>query len=76
MAPFGSGTYFVHKDIAPGTWQSSGTGSCYSKRLSGFSGEFRDILANDYISGSTLVAISPGDTGFSSYGCGTWTRIK
>lgn len=76
MAPFGSGTYFVHKDVAPGTWQSSGTDTCYWERLSGFSGEFKDILTNDYGTGPTIVAISPGDTGFSSYGCGTWTRIK
>ncbi len=75
-APFGSGTYFVHKDIAPGTWQSSGSDTCYWERLSGFSGELKDILANDFVRGPTIVAISPGDTGFSSYGCGTWTRIQ
>jgi hypothetical protein len=75
-APFRDGTYFVHKDVAPGTWQSSSRGSCYWERLSGFSGEFRDIMANDYVSGPTLVGISPGDTGFHSRGCGTWTKLN
>jgi hypothetical protein len=75
-APFRDGTYFVHKDVAPGTWQSSSRGSCYWERLSGFSGEFRDIMANDYVTGPTLVGITPGDTGFHSRGCGTWTRIN
>ncbi len=74
--PFGPGMYFVGKDIAPGTWQSSGGDVCYWERLTGFSGEFRDIKANDLLSGSTIVDISAGDQGFYSHDCGVWTKLR
>lgn len=74
--PFGPGMYFVGKDIAPGTWQSSGDSVCYWERLSGFSGELRDIKANDILSDAAVVAIEAGDQGFYSHGCGTWTKIN
>jgi hypothetical protein len=75
-APFGDGTFLVNKDIAPGTWRSSGGSGCYWERLKGFSGDLGDIIANDNASGSTVVTIGPGDTGFSSARCGTWTKIS
>lgn len=74
--PFGDGMYFVGKDIAPGTWQSSGGDACYWERLTGFSGQFRDIKANDLLSGSTVVDIEAGDQGFYSHDCGTWTKVR
>lgn len=75
-APFGDGFYFVGKDVAPGTWQSSGGEVCYWATLSAFSGEFRDLHANDLLSGSAIVTLRPEDTGFQSSGCGTWTKIE
>jgi len=73
--PFGEGMYFVGKDVAPGTWQSNGGGVCYWARLSGFSGQLRDIKDNDLRAGPTVVTIEPGDQGFYSRRCGTWTRL-
>jgi hypothetical protein len=75
-APFSDGAFMVNMDIAPGTWRSSGNGGCYWERLRGFSGEFADIIANDNVSESTVVTISPEDAGFSSTRCGTWTKIQ
>ena len=75
-APFGDATLMVNTDISPGTWRSSGGGGCYWERLSGFSGEFKDIIANDNVAEPTVVTISPGDAGFSSTRCGTWTKIQ
>jgi hypothetical protein len=75
-APFGDGTFMVNTDIAPGTWRSSGSGDCYWERLKGFSGEMDDIIANDNVSEPTVVTISPGDAGFSSVRCDTWTKIQ
>ncbi len=76
-APFGDGFYFVGKDVAPGMWQSSGDdGTCYWATLSGFSGEFRDLHANDLLSGSTIVTLRAEDTGFQTQRCGTWTKIE
>lgn len=74
-APFGGGMYFVGKDIAPGTWQSSGGAGCYWERLTGFSGQLRDIKANDIVNGATVVEIEPGDQGFNSVRCGAWTKL-
>lgn len=75
-SPFGAGTFIVGVDIAAGTWQSSGTDSCYWQRTSGFSGDFGEILANDFSSGgASIVSINPSDKGFTSSGCGTWTKV-
>ena len=75
-APFVDGTYIVNKDIAPGRWRSSSSSGCYWERLSGFSGEFDDIIANQNATGNAIVEIGPGDAGFSSVRCGTWTKVN
>jgi hypothetical protein len=74
-APFGDGTFIVNKDIAPGTWRSSGDQACYWERLNDFSGELNAIIANDNTSDPTIVTIGSGDAGFSSKRCGTWTKV-
>lgn len=50
------------KDIAPGRYRF--TGSCYWARLSGFSGEMDDLIANGNEDGSFIVEIDPADAGF------------
>lgn len=75
-AQFGPGEYVVKAQVAPGTWQSSGSGNCYWERLKGFSGEFGDILANDNVTAPTIVTIKPTDVGFkATKGCGNWTKV-
>ena len=66
------GTWRVGIDIVPGLYRAADTQGCYWERLSGFSGGLGEILANDNAVGPALVAISPGDVGFSSRRCGTW----
>lgn len=75
-APFADGTYLVGVDIAPGTWRAPGGGDCYWQRLSGFGGTLDEIIANDDPNGSVIVTIAPGDTGFSSSGCGSWSKVQ
>ena len=76
-ADFGPGTYIVGTDIAPGTWGSSGGDLCYWERLRGFGGgTISDIIANDLSPTRAIVTISPGDTGFSSTGCGLWSKLN
>lgn len=74
--PFKEGTYFVNVDIAPGVWQSDGTGSCYWERLANFSGGLSGIIANEFTSGPTIVQIGAGDAGFKTNGCGTWRKAQ
>lgn len=74
---FDDGTHVVGEDIQPGTYRTHGDdGSsfgCYWARLSGFSGELDEIIANDNAQ-NTVVTIAETDKGFSSSGCGTWTK--
>jgi hypothetical protein len=74
-AAFSTGTFIVGVDIAPGTWRSNGTASCYWERERSFTGSLGDIIANDFTTGPTIVSISATDKGFkTNAGCGTWTK--
>ncbi len=71
---FGGGTKRVGVDIPAGTYRTRGAPSnCYWERLRGFSGQLKDIIANDFSSGYQVVTISPSDKGFNSSRCGTWS---
>ncbi|MCX5409304.1 hypothetical protein OHA37_36300 [Streptomyces sp. NBC_00335] len=76
----GDGTYVVGKDIRPGTYRTAGAEeddafpNCYWARLSGTSGELKEIIANDNSEGPTTVTISAADKAFKTTGCQTWKR--
>ena len=72
LTTFGDGDWMVGTQIAPGRYRNTGGGACYWERVSGWSGGFGDILANDNVDGSTIVDISGSDVGFSTARCGTW----
>jgi hypothetical protein len=74
-ASFGEGVYAVGSQIAPGRYvaNATGTSSCYWERTSGFSGASGEILANDIGSGQRIDDVKPGDVGFVTSGCGTWS---
>ncbi len=59
------GTYLVGRDISVGTYQGqAGEGvldSCYWERLSGLTGEFQDIIANDNATGQFYVKVLSTD---------------
>ena len=73
-APFGDGTYLVGVDVAPGTWRAPGGEFCTWQRLAGFSGDFGELIAIDIVTGPAIVSIAATDIGFSTTGCGSWTR--
>jgi hypothetical protein len=68
------GTYILGTDIDSGDWRSTGGDLCYWARLKDFSGELDGIIANDNVSGPTIVTIDDSDVGFTTRGCGAWTR--
>lgn len=73
-ASFGPGTHAVGTDIPPGTYRNSGSDGCYWARLSGFSGELKDIIANSFTNVRQIVTIAASDEGFeTTAGCGTWS---
>jgi len=58
------GTYIIGRDIQPGTYKGqAGTGldTCYWARLSGVSGEFVDLIANDNAEGQFYVEVDATD---------------
>jgi hypothetical protein len=60
------GTVKVGKDVKPGTYQTE-TPDCYWERLSGFSGETKDVLANGFTGANGgFVAIESSDLAFTS----------
>lgn len=72
---FDEGTVIVGHDIPDGTYQAPGGTSCYWERLSGFSGEFKDIIANDFDTTNPVVTIAATDAAFRSDNCGTWQPV-
>lgn len=72
---FGNGTHQVGTTLPAGTYRTrTDVAGCYWARLSGFSGQTSDILANNLSDYHQVVTIEPGDAGFESDGCGTWTN--
>lgn len=76
VTTFGPGTYQVGNEIPAGIYRNTGfTSGCYWERLSGFSGEFSDIIANEFSNTNQIVELKGSDAGFSADGdCGTWTN--
>ncbi len=71
---FADGTFLVGEDVAAGAYVSSGAGPCTWARLSGFGGTPDEVIATGGGPGSQEVTIRASDDGFSSVGCGGWTR--
>jgi hypothetical protein len=83
-APFGPGDYKVGYEIAPGRYRAAG-GSyeqpappsdpfplCGWARLSSFRGDHASVIEGG---GQPEMTIEPGDYGFRSQYCGTWTKV-
>ena len=71
---FGPGTYFIDMDVAPGVYRSSAAGQCSWARLGSFGGKAKDAIETGSAVGRQQVTIVATDAGFTSEGCGTWTR--
>jgi hypothetical protein len=71
---FGDGTHAVGTHIAPGRYRSNGTGTCYWARLSDFGHELNAIIANG--NNPSIVQIAQDDAGFTTFGCGMWSRLQ
>ena len=73
------GTYVVGSDIKPGTYRSERpqgglVTSCYWARLSGTSGEAKNIIAHNATNGQTTVTIAATDKVFTTTGCKAWKK--
>ena len=68
------GVWLVGKEITPGVYQASE--NCFWSRLSGFKAEVTDVITGGSVAAGSTVVIEPTDAGFSSLGCGGWTRVE
>ncbi len=74
-ASFGPGIHTVGEDIQAGIYFANHAEEfCYWERLSDFSGEAEDIIANQISDYRAIVEIQESDAGFSSERCGEWER--
>jgi hypothetical protein len=85
--PFGHGDYLVGYEVAPGTYASSSSGApypedaphCQWSRVRDFQdtspGSASIIASGGDGPAPLVVVIKPGDYGFTSTGCSTWTKI-
>lgn len=67
---FGDGQHHIRA----GSWRNVSNGDyCYWARLRGFSGETKDIIANNIATeGRSIVSTGANDVTFETYDCGTW----
>ncbi len=73
LSSFDDGTYAVGTQIQSGLYRTDGADGCYWERSSSLGWAGSSIIANDNATGPAIVAIAPGDAGFKTKGCGTWT---
>jgi hypothetical protein len=67
----GEGTYQIGVDVQPGTYYTSGDGSCYYAILN--STDTNDIATNDLGAGPKLATLNPGKW-FETSGCPDWVK--
>ncbi|MFE0516123.1 hypothetical protein [Streptomyces sp. NPDC058964] len=70
------GMFKVGTDIAPGTYRSTGNAddSCYWERAKDAEHGLNSIIANNNVTGTAVVTISPSDAYFKTTGCGNWKK--
>ncbi|MEW2510739.1 hypothetical protein [Streptomyces sp. NPDC046870] len=70
------GMFKVGTDIAPGTYRSTGNAddSCYWERTKDAGHGLDSIIANNNVTGTAVVTISPSDAYFKTNDCGTWKK--
>jgi hypothetical protein len=69
---FADGQYRVGPEVPTGTYFATTPLSCYWERTRDFSGDFSALIDNGLNGAATIL---PGDVGFSSSGCGIWTKV-
>ncbi len=75
-AGFGDGYWSVGDEVAAGLWRNDDSSQfCYWERLSGYSWELGDIIANEFSSSIQTVQVGAGDVAFHTDLCGNWTYL-
>lgn len=72
---FADGKWVVPTQVATGRWQAPGGAGCYWARLHDFAETVDSVIASQVKRGPVVVDVEPGDEGFESKRCGTWTPV-
>ncbi|MFI1106332.1 hypothetical protein [Streptomyces melanogenes] len=77
----GDGVFLIGRDIEPGTYRSEGPQGdpityCSWARLSGTSGEGKDLISANGSNGPETVTIAAIDKAFRSNGCKLWKKTN
>jgi len=67
----GDGVWVVGEDVVPGTYRAEGGSLCTWQRLSGFRPELSSVIT---MGGESRVTLEPGDAGFVTTDCGSWSK--
>ncbi|MEV6115762.1 hypothetical protein AB0L59_25455 [Streptomyces sp. NPDC052109] len=72
----GDGEYQVGSDVKPGTYRTRDNADdmCYWERAKDAEQGTDSIIANDNVTGTAVVTISPSDAYFKTTGCGAWKK--
>jgi len=71
----GTGVFLVGKEVAPGTYRTSGGATCYWARLRTTDGTLDSIIANGVPSAQAVVTIKSSDKAFDTANCGVWEKV-
>lgn len=71
------GVYVVNRDIVPGTYVAEGLDGdvCFWSRLTSFDGDAFNRINTYASAGQAIATILDSDSGFRSFGCGTWHKV-
>ena len=72
---FADGEWVVPTQVAAGRWQAPGGAGCHWARLRDFADTVDSVIASQVKRGPVVVDVEPGDEGFESKRCGTWTLV-
>lgn len=70
----GDGTWAVGVDVEPGTYRSAGGQDCYWETDNDFTNGDNSIIANNNVTGPTVVTIPASAKAFKTSSCGSWQR--
>jgi hypothetical protein len=76
MTDVEEGTFIVGTDLLPGTWTATppNPAACTWARLRNFGGDADATIQAGEVGASHVVVVQDTDAGFTSTGCGRWTR--
>lgn len=75
VTTFGDGDWLTGSDIPPGTYSAPGAEMCWWSSNSDFTHDAIDGIIDDHFSSGDFTVTLRSGHGFTTQGCGTWTKV-